>query len=354
MRSRKRVETLKKILRSKKVDAFLVNKKENVSYLCGCEIEDSELLITSKDRDFVITDARFKERAEEELSDFDLSLVDSSSYANISNIVKKGGIRSLGFESDWLAHSTYSGLRKYLKKTDLIPARGLVESQRILKDHDEITLIKKSVDITKKAFIYAKKIISPKLSGEKLASLIDNFMRGLGASRSSFQTIAAQNPYSSHPHGPSTIKPFGRNCAVLIDFGAVFKRYNSDLTRVVFLGRITTKFKHIYSILKKAQGLALKKVRPGVKISEIDRAARQYIASKGLKKYFLHSLGHGIGLETHESPRISVKNKGVLKTGMVFTIEPGIYIEGWGGLRIEDMALVTKNGCEVLTDDIPK
>ena len=183
---------------------------------------------------------------------------------------------------------------------------------------------------------------------------MDNHMRKSGAERPAFPTIVVQNPYSSRPHGPRNNLPFKKEMAIVIDMGACFKGYNSDLTRAVFLGKITSKFKYIYNILKTAQDKALKKVRPGARISQLDRAARQYIGKKGLGKYFIHSLGHGVGLEIHESPHIYARSKVRLKPGMVFTIEPGIYIEGWGGLRVEDIVLVTEKGFEVLTRDIPK
>lgn len=354
MQYRRRIKTLKERLPKERLDGILVNKKENIAYLCGFEGDNSMLVITSEDRDYIITDSRFKEKAEEKLIDFNIRLIDGTRYAVINDVVKRSKIKRVGFESDWLTYSDFLCLKNRLKNVRLIPKKDLVEDLRIIKDYQEIALIRRSISIAKKAYSYAKEKVKSRLNGVRLAALIDDCMRRYGASRSAFQTIVTQNPYSSHPHGPSTDTSFGKDCVVLVDLGAVFKGYNSDLTRIIFLGRISTKFKHIYNILKVCQNKAFEKIKPGIKISEIDKAARQHITNKGLKSYFLHSLGHGVGLEIHEPPKISIKSKGVLRPGMVFTIEPGIYIKGWGGLRLEDMVLVTKDGCEVLTDDIPK
>jgi len=310
-------------------------------------------LISKKD-DFIITDARFKEQAEKETPGFKLILIGGSRYDAVKSIVKKNRIKNLAFESDWINFTDYRLLKNKLKSAALLPSKDIIENLRIIKDADEISLIKRAVVIARKAFLCAKDRIRPGLNAEKLAVFIDNAIRREGASRPAFQTIVAQNPYSSQPHAVTTKKPFIRGSAVVVDLGARYKGYNSDLTRLLFLGRISSKFKLIYNIIKTAQRLAIDKARPGVRISEVDKAARQYIAKKGLGRHFLHSLGHGIGLEIHELPRISGKAKGVLVPGMVFTVEPGIYIPGLGGLRVEDMVVVREKGCEVLTGDIPK
>lgn len=354
MRYRDRIKNLKENLKIHGFDGLIVSKKENIIYLSGFDGDDSLLIIT-KDENFIITDSRFQEKVHhEEFSDLTAEIASRPRHAVVDTIARKCKIKNLGFEAGHLSYYGYVKLKKALRRAALIPTRFLVEDLRIVKDADEIAAIKRTVAITRRVYSYAKKNIGPQLTGRRLAAMIDNSMRNMGAAGPAFQTIVAQNPYSSHPHAAATEEPFGKNSAVVIDMGALFDGYNSDLTRVLFLGRITTKFKRIYNILKAAQNLALDRIKPGIKISELDKAARQHIANKGFGKYFIHGLGHGIGLEEHELPKISSKVKGILRPGMVFTIEPGIYIEGWGGLRLEDMVLVTKDGCEVLTDDIPK
>jgi Xaa-Pro aminopeptidase len=175
-----------------------------------------------------------------------------------------------------------------------------------------------------------------------------------GADGPSFEPIVATQPGASQPHYETATKRLGNNKPILIDLGAKYKGYNSDLTRIFSMGKIKTKFTQLYKILIDAQKRAIDLIRPGATISDVDNAARQYIAGKGFVKFFGHSLGHGIGLEIHEKPTITHRNKNLLKKGMVFTIEPGIYIPGYGGLRIEDVIQVTEGGCGVLTDDIDK
>jgi Xaa-Pro aminopeptidase len=354
LKHKKRIENLKKRLRQEKLDCIFINKKENVAYISGFEGENSSLLVTTSEEDFIITDPRFKQEADEDFSDFNVILPYGSVYNSIARILKKYRLKNLGFESEWLSYNHFLNFKKKLRRIDFLPKNNLVEDMRITKDLQEIDLIKRSVAIAKKAYLYAKMYINPKVTGEGLSALIDSRLRSYGASRPAFQTIVAQNPYSSYPHASATKTPFGTNSAVVVDMGAVYGGYNSDLTRILFLGRITKKFRHIYNILVTAQRLALEKIRPGIRANSIDSIARRYITKKGFGRFFLHGLGHGIGLEIHEPPKISKNSKVVLKPGMVFTVEPGIYIQDWGGLRIEDIVAVTEDGCEVLTDDIPK
>lgn len=354
MNYKKRIEGLKKRLRQEGLDGLFTQKKENISYLCGFDSDSSGLIITTGGRDFIITDSRFEEEASTFSADFNVWPASPSRHATIKKIAEKHRLKKFGFESHNLSYSDFVNIKKLLKRSDLIPTGPLVEALRAVKDETELRLIKESISIVKKAYFHLKKEIGPRMSGQRLAAIIDNHMRLHGASGPAFQTIVAQNPYSSHPHCRATKKAFGNNSAVVVDMGAVYKGYNSDLTRAIFLGRITTKFRYIYNILKASQEKAIKIIRPGRCISDLDIIARQHIDSKGFGKHFLHSLGHGVGLEIHESPRVSVKNRGRLRPGMVFTVEPGIYIPGWGGLRVEDMVAVTEKGYEVLTNDIPK
>jgi len=349
-----RIKLLKTKLQRDGLDALLISKRENIIYLTGLDIESSSIIITSGRKDIIITDARFAEEASEKKGHFEIALTNGSRYKIINRLLKKRRIKKLGFESNWLVYNNFLHLVKELRRITLVPKKYLVEDLRMVKDTDEISLLKRSVSILNKAFSRAKKRIAPGMTGADMAIYLDNLMRRFGAGGPAFETIVAQNPQSSRPHAKATAAPFRRGSAILMDMGACYKRYNSDLTRLLFLGRIPTKFKYVYNIIKTAQKKAIEAIRPGTRISELDKMARNYITRKGFGRYFLHSLGHGVGLEIHESPSISRKNSERLKPGMVFTVEPGIYIKGWGGLRIEDMVLVTEDGYEVLTDAIPK
>jgi len=183
---------------------------------------------------------------------------------------------------------------------------------------------------------------------KKVAGRIEAFLKGFDA-KPAFRTIVASGPRSAKPHGFATNKKIKKGEIVMIDFGALYKGWRSDITRTFFMGKPTKKQKKIYRIVKAAQERALKKVKAGIECREVDRAARDYMKLHGVDRHFIHTTGHGVGRKTHENPKISFRNRNKLKAGQVITIEPGIYFKGWGGIRIEDMVLVTKNGCNLLT-----
>jgi len=343
------------VLKKEHVDALIIRKSENIFYLSGFEGHGSALLILAdSEKNYLLTTPIYAKYAEDRFPDFEKRVVKDSRDSSLKNIAKREKLKRIAFESCGITHKEASELEKRSKGIKLIPKEETVESLRAVKDADEIKLIKHSIAITKSAFSQVCERIRPGLTCQKIAVLVDNLIRSKGGERTAFRTIAAIDPHSSHPHAVLTNEKLKKGSTLLIDMGAVYKGYNSDLTRVFFLGRITSKYHHIYNVLLKAQEKAIKKARPGAKISDIDKAARRFIEAKGYGKYFIHSLGHGVGLNIHEYPRISSKGKGRLRPGMVFTVEPGIYIPGWGGLRVEDMLLITNKGCEVLTHDIPK
>ena len=350
--NRKRLNTLKRVLRKKGLGTALITKKENVFYLSGFR-GDGSLLITPAGNNYLITDSRFTQEALEGAGNFKVEITENPGAATLKLLTKKDNIRSLGFESQWLSHHNYSRLKTDLKNVRMRPTKNLVEDIRIVKDLTELSSIKKAISITKKAYCHVKRVIKkPGITEKKTAIEIDRFLRFAGSEKSAFETIVATRANSSRPHAHVSTRKLAKNGPVLIDMGCVYKGYHSDLTRMLFIGKIGDKFRSVYKIVKEAQGRAIKSIKPGARISEIDRAAREHIASKGFGKAFLHGLGHGIGLEIHEAPGISAGNNNRLKPGMVFTVEPGIYIPGWGGVRVEDIALVTRTGCTILTKGI--
>ena len=354
MNYRNRLKKLKEKLYLEGLDGIIITKKVNIFYLSGYEIDDSILIVTSGAKNFIITDPRYKELTQEKASLFKLVLVEKSWQSAIKRIAYRSKIKNVCFESTDLTCNDYASLRKKIGKVKLLPRQGIVESLRVIKEPGEIILIKESARIVKKALYYIKTKINPRETGQGLAQAVDGYIRSHGADATAFRTIAAQSPYSSQPHARPTSRKFGKKAEILVDTGALYRGYNSDLTRMYFLGKISPKCNRIYNIIKSAQNRAIEKIRPGIPISLIDKTARQYIKDKGLGRFFFHSLGHGVGLEIHEYPRISSTTKGYLMPGMVFTIEPGVYIRGWGGVRLEDMVVVTKRGFEVITHDIPK
>ncbi|MCK4462975.1 MAG: M24 family metallopeptidase [Candidatus Omnitrophica bacterium] len=217
-----------------------------------------------------------------------------------------------------------------------------------LKNKKQIKALKIAAKITVGIFKEITKKIKPGASESDIVKEIEAIIKQKGLKRS-FRTIVASGPNSAKPHAEPTNRKFKTNDIIVIDFGIIYKGYHSDMTRTFVLGRIDSKMKLLYKVVKKAQAKAIKKVKPGMKISEFVKYVNDYIRSKKLGKYILHSLGHGIGLKVHEAPKLSEKNKGLIKKGMVLAIEPGLYIKGLGGVRMEDMVLIKDTGCEVLT-----
>lgn len=348
-----RIERVITALAKERIDAFLVTKAANVRYLSGYQGDDAALFITNKKR-FFITDSRYELQARRDTEGFAVKIMKGSLSETVADLTHKLKVRRLGFECNDLTHAQHERLMKSLLETELAPVSDIVERFRRIKDAGEIRLIRKSISILKKSFTRFKTILRPGLTERDLAAELEHFIKAAGGDKSSFEIIVASGNNSALPHARPSKRRIKPNDMVLLDLGVSCEGYNSDLTRVFFLGKINPRTKKIYDTVKEANRRSIKAIRPGVEISKIDEIARGFIRKKGFGNCFGHALGHGIGLEVHESPSISSRNHTVLKPGMIFTIEPAVYLPGWGGVRIEDMVLVTKKGCEVLTDGIDK
>jgi Xaa-Pro aminopeptidase len=337
------------MLRKRQIDSIIILHPANVSYLAGFVTNDSYLFI-NKEKSLLITDSRYSVEYKNCLRDNAIEIFESNKKLPIAlkAINKIHKIKNLAFEDDGLSHALYKILESIFHRK-LIPTSGIVEQMRIIKEPEELTLIRKAISITQDSLRYIKSILKPGMRETELAAEIERYIRLKGAMGSSFDIIVASGPNSSLPHAKKTDRRIANNEPVLIDMGVEYKGYKSDLTRTFFLGRMNTLFKNIYDTVQAAQLKALNSIKPEVSIEYIDGVARNIIEKNGFKDCFKHSLGHGIGLETHELPRIAPKNKKKLKEGMVFTIEPGIYLDNKFGVRIEDMVLVTTNGREVLS-----
>jgi len=342
-----RIKNLKKAIKRLNLDAILVSNPSNIYYISLFYGHDSYMLITKK-RDYIITDFRYTEQAKREARGFEIIDKPASLLKKTAAIASDLRLKRIGFESAYMSVREAALLSKGLKRR-LYPTLGVIEKQRIIKEEDEIRLIKKAANIAKSVCRQIRDEIRPGKTEKDISAKIDYLLKKKGADEAAFSTIVASGPNASMPHARPTSKKIKKKEPIVIDFGARFKGYNSDLTRSSFVGTIDEHFKLVYSIVADAQARAIDKIRPGIKISEIDKAARAYILKKGFDKYFKHALGHSIGIDVHESPSINSKNHSILRKGMVFSVEPGIYIPGWGGVRIEDLVVVTKKGCEVLT-----
>ncbi|MFH0764239.1 MAG: Xaa-Pro peptidase family protein [Candidatus Omnitrophota bacterium] len=331
----------------RRLDAMLITGSINVTYLSGFLGDDACILATRNKRYF-ITDSRYIEDARRALKGFEIRLVKKSTYEALTEIVKSERLEKIGFESMNLPYEVATRLGKLLGRARLVPAKGLVEGLRAVKDDGEIRLIRQAIKLTKDVFKCAAGLVKPGVSEDRIARYIEIEFINRG-SRTAYDTIVATGANSSMPHARPGASKITNNSFVMIDIGCMKNRYCADMTRMIVLGNPGARFKKIYDIVRKAHDLAIDSIEPGTMIADVDLKARAYIRDKGFGRCFGHSLGHGVGMEVHEEPSISKTREGILKPGMVFTIEPAIYIPGFGGARLEDMVLVTDRGCEVLT-----
>lgn len=343
------LSSLKKRLAKENLDALFVSKSENVSYLSGFSGHDSYLLIT-QGKDFFITDFRYIHQAKAQTSGFRIEEVGKMNHFDLAaSLIEKNKLDRIGFEAKYISYGEVGKIRDRLSKQQFLPAYDLVEDIRVIKTFHEIKKIKKATDIALAVLNDVRQNIKPGDKENELAAFIEYQMRMRGAESASFDIIVLSGKNSTMPHGRPSYKAIGANEAVLIDTGARLDGYNSDLTRVFFLGKIPAIVRRVYDVVKKAQAMAIKAIKPGISASAVDAVARNYIQKHGWGKYFGHSLGHGIGKEVHESPWLSPKSKTILKPGMVFTVEPAVYLPGVGGIRLEEMVLVRDRGTEVLS-----
>jgi Xaa-Pro aminopeptidase len=272
----------------------------------------------------------------------------------IVRVVQAGGFGRLGIEADSMTVGLRDRMVEKLPKTSIVSTSGLVETLRLIKDKYEIARLREAVIQAENAFGVLRAKLRPEMTEKEAADELEHQFRLFGAKDAAFPTIVAVGARAALPHAvPSHQRRMGEADFVLIDWGANEGLYRSDLTRVVVTGRISPKFERIYKVVLAAQTRAIEAIRPGVVAQDVDNVARSYIAKAGFGQRFRHGLGHGLGLEVHESPRLAVNHPTVLRPGMVVTVEPGIYLPGWGGIRIEDDVLVTRSGHEVLTH-VPK
>lgn len=342
-------------LKEKNLDAFIVTHPANLSYLTEYASRDSYLLV-SKNGFFYLTDSRYTEEAKLKLNKaIKVKKTDKSFFKTLADICAELKVKCIGFEERNLSLLGYQNLKKYLnKKTKIIPTQNVIEELREIKSSQEIEKIKKAVKITGMALEFAKKIVSPGRKEIEIVGELERFIRYHGATGPSFDIIVASGPNSSFPHHLPTQRKIRSNEPVLIDIGVDYQGYKSDLTRVFFMGKINILTQRVYAIVLEAQTRAIQYIKAGAKTDKADALARDFIKQEGYGEYFDHNLGHGIGLEVHESPRLTAKESLALKAGMVLTVEPGIYLPNKFGIRIEDNVLVTKKGCEVLSGAINK
>ena len=356
---RKRIGALRQRLAVLSPDTMWIIQPENRRYLSGFRAEDAQLtessgsLLINQQQCILVTDSRYTLEAEKEAIDFEVVTTKQGLTEDFPWIVNRMGTKKLGFEEDHLTYGIYRQLTDelgaLLPPVELEPLKGLIEEMREVKDGQEIKALEASADLMSEILDQVIAGLRPGLTEKELAWQIDGLAREAGAESLAFSPIVASGPNSALPHAVPTDRKLGMKEPIIFDVGVRLDTYRSDMTRTVFLGRPSPDFRKIYRTVRKAQLTAIEQIRPGVESNQPDRIARQVIRDAGFGDYFGHALGHGVGLATHERPRLAPQKPVKLKKGMVVTVEPGIYIPGKGGVRLEEMVVIEENGPRILT-----
>jgi len=347
-----RIDRLRQSLGGRGPGALLVTHLPNVRWLCGFTGSAGSLLVTPRDA-FFFTDFRYREQSAGEVRRARRVEYIGGSVEAVAAAVRRAGVRRLGFESERMTVAAHAELAAVLPKVRLVPLGGTVETLRAVKDAREITGIRRALAIAERAAASSLRTLAGR-SEVEVAERLRAAIRGEGGDEESFPIIVASGPRAALPHAMPTSRTIGGGDLVVIDFGVKLDGYCCDLTRTFSPHKWENKSRDIYRTVLAAQLAAIASIGPGVKCSDVDAAARSVIDRAGYGDSFGHGTGHGVGLEVHEKPTLSPKSGDVLLPGMVVTVEPGIYLEDYGGVRIEDMVLVTRTGREVLSRSVPK
>lgn len=342
-----KLEKLRAALSTNNLDAIIITSPYNRRYITDFTGTAGVAIVTMNDARFV-TDFRYIEQANEQVTEFTVVEHKKSIIKEISNQLNELNVSRVGFEKDHMTYSTYELYKKSIDK-ELVPVSGIVEKLRLIKTDEEISILKAAAKIADDAFEHIQGFIKPGVKEIDVSNELEFFMRKQGATSSSFDIIVASGYRSALPHGVASDKKIQSGELVTLDYGALYQGYCSDTTRTVAVGEISDELKTIYNTVLTAQLKGVEGIKPGITGVKADALTRDYITEKGYGKYFGHSTGHGVGLEVHEGPGLSFKSEVKLEAGMVVTVEPGIYVPNVGGCRIEDDVLVTESGYERLT-----
>jgi len=349
-----RLTKLRETLTTEGLDAILITQPENRRYLSGFTGSTGVLLI-SQEQTVLATDFRYYEQVEKQAPDFRLAKVTDKFKTLLPELVQQVGAKRVGFES---AHLTVDQRQQWQEvaegavstsKFELAPTTELVKQIRAIKDEDELSKIRKAIALADQAIAHIARFVEPGMTEKEVAWELEVFMRTRGAEKLAFDLIVGSGPNGAMPHATVSERLIQAGEPIVIDMGAVIDGYNSDLTRTICAGRPNDKFREIHAIVLEAQLTAERNIRPGMQGKQADAIARKVIEEAGYGENYGHGLGHGVGLAVHEKPGVGRLSEDVLEPGMVLTIEPGIYLPGWGGVRIEDIVVMREDGVEVLT-----
>ena len=355
-----RIERVQQSLRRRKIDALLVSQPDNRRYLSGYTAPDHGiqetagfLLIPASGQPLLLTDSRFTLQAEAEAPLYTVDTYTKGLLQAVEKHCRTLKVQSLAFESDYFLYSTFQKLEKMAVKQELTlkAQSGLIEKYRAVKDAQELELLRRSQALNEKVFQAVYQTIEPGMTEREIALALELTMREMGASGPSFETIVAFGTNAAKPHAVPTDRVLEPGELVLIDMGLILNGYCSDMTRTFVAGKPDQRFIERHRIVRQAMLAGIGAIRAGVTGVEVDRAARQVLSEAGYGDAFGHGLGHGVGIAVHEDPRLSPRGTNKLEAGMVVTVEPGLYLADWGGIRLENMVIVTEEGAEVINQD---
>jgi Xaa-Pro aminopeptidase len=335
-------------MNERKLEALLVTNSYNRTYMSGFTGSSGALVITA-DRAVLLSDFRYRSQAPEQAKHYEFVEHKPKLIETVQELLKDWGIQELGFEQHDVTYGTYNGYAAALSGIRLVPTGGWIEELRLIKDSRELAVMQEAAELADRTYEHMLTVLKPGLRESEVALELEFFMRRHGATSTSFETIIASGERSALPHGKASERILQTGEFVKMDFGAYYKGYCSDITRTVVLGKPTAKHREIYDIVLEAQMLTLDHIKPGMTGAEADAIARNVIKRYGYGDCFGHGTGHGLGMEIHEAPRLSMQGDVVLKPGMTVTVEPGIYLPDFGGVRIEDDIVITDSGMRRLT-----
>lgn len=343
-----RVSDCRKRIKAAKADALLTKNEPDYFYLTGFTGSDSAAIVTTRDV-HVITDGRFLEEIKHEIPWAKVWLRKGGVNEEVALVCERARIKRLAIQPEYLTLGDQADFKKRAKGVRLVPTSGVLSQMRRIKSDSELKAMALAIKIAEDGFAAMLKTIRPGQTELEIAARLEFEMKRRGASGPAFNTICAEGPNAARPHAVPGTRKIRKGSAVLVDWGARVGGYNSDLTRMVFVGSIPPKIRAVYQVVLDAQLAATEAIKPGRRMCDIDAVARDWIKKAGYGKQFTHGLGHGLGLNVHEAPSLSWRSKEELIPGMVVTVEPGIYLPDVGGVRIEDDVLVTARGNRVLT-----
>lgn len=344
----KRLEKIRDFIREKGVDAFFVQSLKNLSYFSGFTGSNGYLLITST-KAVLVTDQRYSEQARQEAPGWEVIVHGLDPFTTLAEAIGQLGAATISYESKEITDFQITALREGNRSVEWVPFVDVCIGLRSVKEESEVACIQTSLKIAEDALEKLLPSIRPGVSEREIAIELEILMRRLGSEAPAFDTIVASGTHSALPHAKPTDRAIQENDLIVIDFGATWKGYRSDITRTIIVGELEPPLQKIFDCVHRALEEAVAGIKPGSTCHEVDKLARDVFLAADLEAYSLRGLGHGVGLDIHEFPRVVMNNPARIEPGMLFTVEPGVYVPNVGGVRIEDMVVVTADGCRVLT-----